>query len=502
MLPTRIRAHVLLLGLVVAVVYGAYHNLLGAYYCGYDDFNERHRAAFFDARDPTRILTTYHNTPFMYRPLTSGLQYVTWRISDTPEAYRVRNVSMHLVSVAMIYGIAFFLSGSLLVAAASGLLFGLDPLANQPVAVAVWTNTTACAFLFASFFLFLAALNAVDAKRRWVPAFALSMACALIAIFTYEGTIVVLAWMLGYLGLRRWQGRPVPRSLWISFASAGTAMLALFFAARHVVVKEAVPLAGPATAVRDLVAYLASLLMPVDPILANALFGAPLPSRSLAPSTLIVPAASAIVFGAVTCGILVRYRHRLAGVDLRLIALLALAILVSLAPLVLHRDHPTETDLYVSVGLYAIIVATFFWQVLRRRAVYAALIGALCVFFAVSTTVRNRHVIACGEIVSSILSQLPISRWESGTWHIRFATPPGETLTPRYGIYGLSGIETIEVKGSDTPGAQEAVQLATANSRVSVNVVQAAEMERDCTRAGTCFWIARSGVVREFSARR
>lgn len=115
-----------------------------------------------------------HFVPYLYPPVTSGLQYLTWRISDSPSVFRARGLSMHLVSVVMVYGIVVMLGGSAIAATAAALLFGLDPLSNQPVVVAVWTNTTAAALLLTSFFTFLYALRRAERKVSWGWPLALS----------------------------------------------------------------------------------------------------------------------------------------------------------------------------------------------------------------------------------------------------------------------------------------------------------------------------------------
>ncbi|MGZ3529761.1 MAG: hypothetical protein ACXVAO_19055, partial [Vulcanimicrobiaceae bacterium] len=74
---------------------------------------------------------------------------------------------MHLLCVVMFYGIVWLISGSRPLAAGAALLFGLHPIANETVVVAIWTNATAYALLFSSFFLFLCSLRSQSAGGNW-----------------------------------------------------------------------------------------------------------------------------------------------------------------------------------------------------------------------------------------------------------------------------------------------------------------------------------------------
>src|SRR4051812_38715414 len=96
--------------LLTLLVYG---RLLPVYYCGYDDFTNANQAAFADARDPMRMLTTTHFDTPKYRPGSRLLTYLCHLLTpDSALAYRLRNLLFHLLAVAMVYGITVELGGA------------------------------------------------------------------------------------------------------------------------------------------------------------------------------------------------------------------------------------------------------------------------------------------------------------------------------------------------------------------------------------------------------
>jgi hypothetical protein len=500
-----------LLGLVLVVVALFYANVTGANFCGYDDFNEAYRAEFFDAKDPSRILTTPHFVKYMYRPVTSGLQYATWELGGhAAPAFRIRDLAMHLAAVAAVFGIVMLIVGSEGAAAGAALLFGLDPSANEAVVVAIWTNTTAYALLLGSFFFFLWSLRALDRDRNWFPMLLGSLVLALVALFTYEPTIVVFALIFGYLLLLRFQDR-TPAPAYLACLGAGSVLvLGVFFGVRHLLAIQGTAVLPLALVARNLAIYLVGLVLPVDLVLGNALFGIPLPGSGAAFSaTMILPSAVfAIVLGLVFWLVNTRwvarqhdaYRRDAFGrdtFDWRLVTFFALAIPVTLVPIVLFRPHASEFNLYVPAALYATLSSIVLWRFARSSAAYWAVIGLLLLSYAGGTVVKNQRVIACGRVAAKILGGLPIAHWRQGVWHIALATPATERLTPRYGIYDYSGVETLEVPSSDIRGAQEAVRLASGNENVSVAIVRPGALRRACVRPDTCFWVLANGDVKE-----
>jgi hypothetical protein len=489
------------LGFVIVACAIVYAHVSGAGFCAYDDFNESYRAAFFDAKMPSRIITAMHFTGFMYRPVTSALQLATWQALDhSPLAFRLRNLAMHLVVVAMVYGIALLLARSRAVALGAAALFAFNPLANEAVVVAIWTNTTAYALILTSFFLFLLALRAQDAGKTWVPPLVVSLVLVLIALFTYEPTIVIFGIMCAYLALCRRSAPALSRAFWLSFAGGTLLDIGLFFIIRHVMGVGSADLLSLGEIVRDLGVYLVALALPIDPVLDHALFGVPLPvaGASFTPKMFAAPLIGAVALLALFA--LVTVRPLSAGavkVNWGILAFLLVSIPISLVPIVLFKPHVSEFNLYVPAVFYALFVCIFVRRFSRDRRAYAAVIAVLLLSYVAGSCVRNERVVACARIATRIVDSLPIDTWREGQWRVRIATAPGELLSPRYGIYDYSGIETIEVKSTMIPGAQEAVRLASGNENVQVDVVPAERLKSDCLLPKTCFYVFDDGRVTE-----
>lgn len=500
MLPVKyLRGHALLLGLIVLIVAALYAQVTGAWFCGYDDFNEAHRAAFSDAREPVQIVTATHNVGYMYRPVTSGLQYVTWTaFHHSPLAFRLRNLTMHLLSVAMLYGILWLTLGSRSIAAAAALLFGVHPMANETISVAIWTNATAYALFFTSFFLFVYSLRVQDQARSWELPLAGSLISALLAIFAYEPTVVVFALMAGYLWLwSRQHGRPTKSYLWALIVPI-VVELAFFLAVRHAFITARAPLNAFSIIIRNTVLYAAGLMLPIDLVLAHVLFGTPLPTQTrFAPGVSISVVLAVAAIGIAALALHPAVRARLRGIDWRMVAYIAAAIPATLLPLLLFREHPSEHDLYPGVALYTALLSILLCKLTRSQAAFWIVTACFAVSFAAGTWVRNERVSACAAIAQGIMAQLPVDQWRQGQWYIRLATEPGERLSEPYGIYNDAGLHALETETGDTPGAQEAVQIATENDRITVRIVSAETLLQHCFRPHTCFWVSSSGHVRD-----
>jgi hypothetical protein len=487
------RNHAFLIGLVVVVVALCFARVSGAWFCGYDDFNEAHRAAF---ADPKYVLTSTHDLPYMYRPVTSGLQYLTWTaFHHSPLAFRLRNLLAHLVSVAMLYGIVWLIAQSRLIAGGSALLFGLHPMANETVVVAIWTNATAYALFFTSFFLFLYSQRLMRASRRWGLPLAGSMLCALVAIFTYEPTVAIFALMAGYLWMRK---NTLSRSYVTAVTACAVLILLVFFGVRHLIIPHGAPLNTVMTILRNITMYGVALILPIDFVFANAVLGTPLPSELHIGGAALL--AIVAVLGAATVLVAVRgrgVRRWIANNDWSVPLYLAATIPITAVPLLLFREHPSEHDLYPAAALYAALLSIVLWKVTRSQSVYGAFVACLAVSFIAAAWVRNERVVQCAQIAQRIMTQLPVARWHDGTWHILLATPLQNRLSEPYGIYNDFGLHALETENGVTPGAQEAVQIAANNPRITVRVVDAETLRKNCIGEYRCFWVSEWGSVQE-----
>jgi hypothetical protein len=494
-----LRKHPVLVGLVTLVVVLLYARVSGAWFCGYDDFSEAHRAAFQDSVDPMRILTTTHDVGYMYRPVTSALQYLTWNLfHHSPLAFRLRNLGMHLVSVAMLYGIVWLIAESRVVAVGAALLFGLNPMVNETIVVAIWTNATAYALLFASLFLFLYSLRSLKRNGNWSIPLLVSLVCALVALFTYEPTIAIFGLMFCYLGVWKARGLRLTRP-YLSVLFFGSALeLVAFFVIRHVFITSAAPLNPPSIVLRNAMMYCVALMTPVDFVLANALFGIPLPSElRIGAKLLILPAVIGIALLVIAI-LLVRHRRfkaAIARIDRPVLLFLVVGIPIGVLPTLLFREHPSEHDLYLSAAFYATLISLVIWQMTRSRLIYGLIILSLAISFSAATWVRNERVQECAVVAERILTQLPVARWRDGSWHIFLATTPGERLSQPYGAYNDYGLHSLQTETGSTPGAQDAVQIAANNERIRVSVVKRETIARSCIEPSTCFWVSTSGEV-------
>jgi hypothetical protein len=490
------RTHLPHLAIILIAVSILYAGMSRVYYCGYDDFADIHRAAFEDTREPTRIFTTTHFETPKYRPLQRGLTYITWHWGrGSATAFRIRNLTFHVLCAAFIYGITWLLTCSRGTALAASLLFALHPLANQSIVAAIWTNTTAYACLLGSFFFFL---YSTTTERRWVSALLASFALVAVGLFTYEGCIVVFAFMYLYLGLCLLRGRRFPRSYLVALIAGTGAVLLLFFGVRHAFVMQRMELVALPVVLRNTAMYLGALVLPIDPVLAHTAFGTPLPSDlKLTPGFFAASfAAGILLLGSV---ILIGRRFalfaRLRYLDWPMACFLLLAIVLALGPFLAFTPHPSETYLYLPVALEAILLSLFLQVLVNSTRTYVVILSVLLVSFSLATSIRNQKVAACGTTAEMILAGLPISSWRSGEWHIRMATPSGEPTTHRYGIYGYTGLGTIDPQEPGMPAAEWAVQVATRNERAHATVVSAAEMDGSCSFARPCFWVSHDGRV-------
>ena len=492
------RTHLAAIAVVAAFIVLLYAQVSGAWFCGYDDFNELHRAVFVDSRNPSTILTTTHFVGFMYRPVTSALQYATWSAFHSAAAFRVRNLIMHLISAAMLYGIVWLLLRSVSIAFGSALLFGIEPLSNETVVVAIWTNATAYALVFTALFFFLWALERAGRNAPWRLQLAVAALCMLLALFTYEPTFAAFGVIAVFAIAWRARGLPVPRGFAIAACAVFCSEALFFFAVRHLVLTSGAALNAPDVILRNAAMYAAALLVPIDPVLSHALFGTPFPAETHAGGKVLLLGGCIATMVLATAVIALRRFHlgeRFQRADRAAAVVFGLAIPLGVLPLLLYRTHPSESNLYLSTAFYAALLCVALRRLCRTRVAYGVAVSLFALSFASGVAVRNEKVAACAAIAKSIVTELPEARWHQGKWSIRLAAPLGEPWSPPYALYNHTGLSTLEVSGTGTPGAQEALQLAAHNDEITAHIVPAASLLQHCVRPYSCFWVSGSGHV-------
>lgn len=485
--------------LILLIGTATYAKVSSAYFCGYDDFGETHRAVFEDAGNPSRIFTTTHFGTTKYRPLNRLSTLLCWKIGGgSALPFRLRNLFFHLICALAVYGITLKWTRQHEVALVAGLFFCLEPIANQNVVATVFTNTAAYAFLLTGFLFFLVW---TESKRTlWL---ALSLLLVLIGMFYYEPVIVIFPMMAVYLFLEKWRSDKAPTSTEMLICMGGSfGVLLVFGFSRYFVVHGRNVRVPFPTMIHNAILYAGGLLAPIDVVTDNQLFGSPLPPEMHWKQKILL--LLLIVVVALGLGLLALVRmsvtraaiHRL---DKVLILFLALSIPIALGPFILFTPHASETYLYLPVALYCILLSTMLKEFLPSRSVYRFAVVAILLWFGVGTWIRNQRVVGCGHTAREILTHLPLSRWSSGDWHIYLSNVSGQMLSPRYGVYAYKGLSTIDPGDLDTgSGAQNALQVATGNLELKAEVVPSEARSSSCTGRDACFEVFNDGSIHEF----
>jgi hypothetical protein len=485
---------------IFLVVIAVYAKVSMAFYCGYDDFFEIHRAAFEDKRNPSHIFTTTHFNTSKYRPLSRTLSFVTyWIGGGSPLLYRLRNLTFHLLAVALVYGLGLAIFRAWSVAVAAALLFGLHPLANQTVVAAVFTITASDSLMLMALLFFVYALQS---KRRQLLWLMLSLTATWISLFLYEASITIFGFLYGYLAIEWLQRRTrrLDRRFLVILASGSGLILASFFAARLLNVSVPTHMTPIGLIVKNALLYAGALVFPIDLVLAHDLFGTPLPSE-MHPGLLSMRVL-VILFIALTMllGCVILWRKQLAARLVKLnwsqVVFLCMVICLSLGPFLFFNPHPSETYLHFPAAVYALVLAAVLRQLFEGPVTYTVAIAVCAVLFGVATWDRNERVASCGATARRIASEFPIARWREGSWDIRLAGFPGEPVPTRYGIYGYHGLSTIDVGDPTLPAARDFLQVLSGNEKVEAKVVSPLEIQPSCP-AGTCFWVHADGHVVE-----
>jgi hypothetical protein len=490
---------------VLLVVSLPYLRLTNAYFLGYDDFKEVHRAAFEDTRQPARIFTTGHFGEAKYRPLNRAFNFISYRLGHGASvAFRARNLFFHLLNCAILFGIGMLLFDSIFISSLGAVLFGLNPLAHQPVAGAVMTNTAAASMALIAVFLGLCSCRESKHELRWLV---LAITVAWIGVLLYEVDVAVLGIIFLYFALdSSFLHRLRARKLWVcTFLLLSALVIASMIGMRAMVLTGVQqPIASLAAIAKNVAMYVLALLLPIDPLLANQWLGTPLVSEIPLDGFIKIIGACGVCLVAF---VLFAYRRSIRRYASALCILpctfLLGAACLSILPLLVFNDHPSETYLYLPVAFAMLLLARILSQLrLSHPAVSCVMIALLLASFGCATWGRSRRVIRSAAIAQRILSELPTDKWRQGDWRIRLANAPGYILPHRYGLYTYRGLDTIGT-GEEIGAIQKALQLQTGNEHgVVVDVLSAQQMSQICSPATAikepCFWVYPNGRVEQF----
>jgi hypothetical protein len=449
-----------------------YVQLTRSYFLGYDDFREVHRAAFDDAKNPAGIFTTGHFGQAKYRPLNRGLNFISYQLGDgNPAIFRLRNLSFHLLNCVLVYLLGMLLFDSFLTAIVGALFFGLNPVAHQAVAGAVMTNTAAGSL---GLLAVLIGVRSYRAKQNQSLQLALAVFIAWIGAFVYEADVTALGVIFCYFALDSLIfRRPNINRAWLFTGIAlSVAVVASMLITRAIVLTPGThqPIASLGVIAKNAAIYMLAVANPVDSLLANQWAGAPLISE-VHPSLVLLIAILVIAL-LVILAIVFRYRVQIRRqkMDLLNCAFLLCAAGLTMFPLVVFNEHPSETYLYLPLAFVMLFLARLILFFRRSRPAAAfTLIGVLGILYGCATFERSQRVFQSATIAKRILSELPTSRWQQGAWHINISNHPGYLRPTRYGLYTYRGLDTIGV-GDGIGSVEFALQLATKNPDVHVDV--------------------------------
>ncbi len=499
-----IAKHVLIVFAITVFVSLLYSRIPGTYFCGYDDFIEIRRAAFEDMRNPELAFTTTHFNSYKYRPFNRIITVLTYWAGDGKASFfRTRNVLSHLLNIALVYAIGWVLWRRFLASAGGALLFGVHPLVNQPVVAASFTITIAhAAFLFA-IFCFLMSLKRKPGSLIWL---CLALISGWSGIWNYESSVIVFPLMFAYLLIQFviTRERLVNRRYLLVMTIGTLLLVGSYFGMRFLFVsasaQQAIP--NPKTMVRAALMDTAALISPVDSVLANEWFGAPLPSEiDLSRTSKLWWAVLLLGTFAASSVVLLRkhFVTRVRASDRPNLLFLLIAIIGSLSPFIILTLKPSETYLYMAVAFWALLFSSLLEIATRaapsnmRPLLFGVVVGFLAVSFSCATWVRNDRVVACGNTAKRFMSSLRLEKLNKGLWVINLAAVPGEPGSRRYGLYGWRGIDTV-----GETALEPALQWVNNNEGLVARMVDPQFFERGCY--GTkdlCFWVHENGEVVE-----
>jgi hypothetical protein len=258
--------------------------------------------------------------------------------------------------------------------------------------------------------------------------------------------------------------------------------------------------------------YATGILVPFDPVLSADWLGTPMPrellASGIASNSGIIAVGFVLVVGVGIMGVslllLFIGRKRIAGwvrdMEWQQIVLLLVGMALSVLPLVLFTDHPSETYVYLPVAFYCLLLGRVLSSI-RSRAVFSVALGVFVLLYGTATWVRNQHVARCAVTAQTILSNLPGAEWKEGFWNIIVAKAPDEISVMPYSFYNYYGLDTIGMTGYGAEAIQCAIQLASGNEQVKAVEFTPDTLPSHCSSLGpreACYWVHWDGRVTEF----
>jgi hypothetical protein len=485
--------HILVALAIIIFVGAVYMKVPKTYFCAYDDFLEIHRAAFEDAADTSKIMTTPHFNSYRYRPLNRAANFLTYRLGAVnPELYRTRNLAFHLLNVLIVFLLCRKLFNSILICAMGSLIFGLHPAANQTIIGAVNTNSMShTAFLGACLML----MYSVDSVNHWALWLIGSVLSGWLSLMAYDSNIVVFALLFLWIILK-WpelKQRPNHFRFMCWFCILCGSFLFSYLLLRHFYVPRGFTqatseMASAGIILKNTLMYMGSLLLPIDVVLANEWLKTPLPSEiqfNLSAAIFIFAAFSLVIL-IVGLFCLRRLARKMTELNHAYVVFLISGVALPLLPVLILQSHPSETYLYLPTAFYAILVSYGLYTISVKATtsnftlLYVPASIVLIILFASAIWVRNNRVFDCGQTARRILSGLPHELFHSGRWIVTFANVPDEIRTTRYGFYGFRGVDTIGHGTMADRAITSALQLMYHNKLLIGRIVQAEQLIGKC----------------------
>lgn len=502
------KRHLLTLGAILGLTTLAYSRISASYFCGFDDFMEVHRAAFEDKYEPAKIFTTAHFVSFKYRPFNRGLNLLTYLVSGNSALwFRIRNLVFHGLAVIAVYWLGGLLFHSYRTAAAAALLFAISPLTNQSVIGSVMTNTMANSLFLLSLALFIAAVP----KSRMARLIA-ALVCGAIAVFTYESTIAGAGIMAVWLALDYLFHRRLPSTKFLlAFVLLGGLLYGSYLGARHFLV-AGMPSAGfsrPIIIARNAILYAAGILVPIDPVLSADWFGTPMPKELLVSgadsgTSLAILIGACLGMMAIVVPLLFAGRKRIARwahkIEWQPVLFLLSCMAISVLPLLLFTEHPSETYVYLPVAFFCLLIGRLL-SAIPSGIVFTIALTALALLYGTATWVRNEDVARCAGTAKTILANLPLAQWTTGPWQIEVAKAPDEFSVMPYSFYNYYGLDSIGMPGYGGDAIECAMQLGSGNRQVSAEELTPEALASRCASANPrepCYLVHVDGRVNPF----